>query len=849
MDYGVLRRTVVALAFVTTAVAAESPERRGLDALKAGDKAHDSAHFDLAVKEYQKALAIFQSAGLEDRVGQVRLHTSILYYNLGQLDRAERAANEALAVGEKYPEKLWTVTAQALMILGNISFDRGRNADALDFYQKAGDISDAHGSRSFRARVNYEIGFWYWSNGEYRKAIEYCERCLKQGEALKNDDLQADGLIALGNIYLELNQYRQSRDHFERALEITTKEDDPYNMAVVYDGLAFLYSSLQDYDKAMNIRLSSMRNAERVGSEKLLGEVYESVAHEYLTQNDLARAERYAEKAEFYSKKTQQEQNLVWVYQDLTLLRSRQGRHADAIAAGKSGLRLAKQRNDLEQIWGTYGLLGDAMKAAGDQQGALACYLSAIETIEAGRTAIRQVGQRSAYMTNKQSVYGNAAALLVQTGRTDDAFLVSEKYRSRAFLEMLQHPSLESRPQLQSDPLLQAFFFPRFTGVRDVQRDILGEHEAFVEYLAGQDRVLGILILKDRVIAKDLGPRIPIERRIERYLEFLSQDAPVFEGKTGGRTLYNELLEPLLPPDHAPLARLVVSPDSILHLLPFETLVAPDGRFLIQDTVVSYASSATILRKLDERRREAEPLRLVAVANPEEVQEDDLSADLPYSIKEVEAVGSFFGPLRVILTGRDATRENFFRQDLSQPTVFHFATHTIIDENDPLRSRIVMHAESESGDLMFNDLLGKKWISPMAVLSACGSGRGRIVRGEGLDGFSRSLFYSGVNSLVVTLWNVEDESAYVLMHEFYRALAEGLPIDQSLRLAKLARIDQHPARWAAFVCSGVSDETLFGHERTTQRLWWSLIIGLGLIAAAAAVLAVYRKPKRLDITL
>lgn len=332
---------------------------------------------------------------------------------------------------------------------------------------------------------------------------------------------------------------------------------------------------------------------------------------------------------------------------------------------------------------------------------------------------------------------------------------------------------------------------------------------------------------------------------VTRYLGFLSREEETFTGRDGARRLYGLLLEPLLSRLPAFPARILISPDSVLHLLPFETLVTPDDAFLLERCTISYTPSATIQRKLKERAAvSSQSVRLVAVADPAaQTRSDETGAALPYSVREIRDISRQFGDQRVLLTGSAATKKNFFALDLSRPSVFHFASHAVISESDALASHISFHDQGDDSDLTFNDIMGKKWTSPMAVLSACSSGRGRLLSGEGVDGFARGFFYSGVNALVYTLWNVEDHVSYLLMRDFYEELALGAEIGEALRAAKLKRIGEHPSHWAGFVASGLSDRPVFAGKSGAPRRFWGWAFTLTLSAAIAAwFLRRHRRP-------
>ncbi len=96
----------------------------------------------------------------------------------------------------------------------------------------------------------------------------------------------------------------------------------------------------------------------------------------------------------------------------------------------------------------------------------------------------------------------------------------------------------------------------------------------------------------------------------------------------------------------------------------------------------------------------------------------------------------------------------------------------------------------------------------LAVLSACNTGKGKLLGGEGVLSLSRGFFYAGVPSVIMTLWAVEDRSGADLMTSFYKYLAEGKTKDEALRLAKvdyLKSSDQmrsHPHFWAAYMSIG-----------------------------------------------
>ncbi len=120
----------------------------------------------------------------------------------------------------------------------------------------------------------------------------------------------------------------------------------------------------------------------------------------------------------------------------------------------------------------------------------------------------------------------------------------------------------------------------------------------------------------------------------------------------------------------------------------------------------------------------------------------------------------------------------------------------------------------EDGMLNVYELYNMDLRANLVVLSACNTGAGKIIGGEGIMSLSRAFFYAGVPNVLLTLWTVTDQQSYRLMLAFYRNLKRGRPAERSLQKAKLEFLDnaapqyQHPRYWAGFILAG-NPEPLF----------------------------------------
>ncbi len=185
---------------------------------------------------------------------------------------------------------------------------------------------------------------------------------------------------------------------------------------------------------------------------------------------------------------------------------------------------------------------------------------------------------------------------------------------------------------------------------------------------------------------------------------------------------------------------------------------------------------------------------------------------LPYTRTEVTSIGSLFPAAdSKVFLGLDANEQKVKSEPLERYRYVHFATHGVVDEENPARSGVILSLEGnerEDGVLQMSEIMRLKLNSDLVTLSACRTGMGKIVSGEGVLGLTRAFLYAGTRSVVASLWNVNDTATADLMKEFYQNLNRGLAKDEALRRAKLRLLHgkqqtwHHPYFWASFVLVG-----------------------------------------------
>jgi CHAT domain-containing protein len=231
-----------------------------------------------------------------------------------------------------------------------------------------------------------------------------------------------------------------------------------------------------------------------------------------------------------------------------------------------------------------------------------------------------------------------------------------------------------------------------------------------------------------------------------------------------------------------------VIPHGTLHSLPFHAFADGD-QYVIDKFEVTYAPSASVLRYCLDKPDVAGAIPLIlGVA-------DELA---PKVEEEVRALGTLFPGSKVLL-GSQATRENFTKAARSSGFV-HIATHATFRQDNPMFSSFKL----ADGYVTAMDLFSMECGTNLVALSGCKSGLSEVSGSDDLLGLQRGFLYSGARSLLMSLWNVNDESTVDLMTEFYQIWQGGARKGEALRHAMRAVRDiyPNPFHWAPFFIVG-----------------------------------------------
>ncbi|HKQ59882.1 MAG TPA: CHAT domain-containing protein, partial [Candidatus Polarisedimenticolaceae bacterium] len=320
--------------------------------------------------------------------------------------------------------------------------------------------------------------------------------------------------------------------------------------------------------------------------------------------------------------------------------------------------------------------------------------------------------------------------------------------------------------------------------------------ELLVDYLVGEDRGTLVAVTREGARAARIPGRRILGPALERWRAGIA--APVElspEVRLAGTELRRALFDPI-EEMLGPARRLYVVADRNLALLPFASLPAPGAdpdRYLGEQVEIAMLPLASAPLRLDGHRA---PLLL---GGQPAFAPGSGFAELPWSAYELSRLRELWGADETtLLGGTGFTAEAFRKLELRRFRTIHLATHAEASTLDPRRCGIVFSGGERIG---IDELGGLALPGSLVVLSACRTGEGELLPGEGVVGLGWALLRGGAGAVVVSLWTVDDASAAKLMLAFHGHLRDGAEPVAALAAAsrELARARRHPAYWAPFV--------------------------------------------------
>ena len=411
----------------------------------------------------------------------------------------------------------------------------------------------------------------------------------------------------------------------------------------------------------------------------------------------------------------------------------------------------------------------------------------------------------------------------------------------------------------QNSPVYSAIQNPPPFDVGEFQNQILDEKTMLLEFSFGKEESSLWVIEKNNFSSFTLPPREKLETSIQRLRELLdsremleNETVADYQGRINkaeklywqeAQILSSDLLGQIA--DRLGEKRLIIVPDGKLHYFPVLALPFPNSGtnepiLLTNEGIYEPSASTLLILAKNEKQASAAEKVLLVFADPVFSGDDSRLASgakseaagdsstinnfrfaeslnslprLLASKNESETITEIIGASKSdVFSGFAANREQLLNSDISKYKFIHFATHGLIDENRPELSGILLSRFNENGQKLnefvrLHDIYGMNLSANLVVLSACSTGIGKEMRGEGLQSLNNAFLQTGAKSVVSSLWKVDDYATLELMKDFYAAMAEeNLTPSEALRKAKIKmRQDprfESPFYWAAFTIQG-----------------------------------------------
>ncbi len=823
-----------------------------------------SEQFQEAYRKARQAQLLSQRRGHKAREAQATNLMALAAMSIGRVTEAIALFKQAsVAASEVAPEEVRKIQLTALDRAGRLSRTVGRYEDALWCLNQALQLCRQRNDRAGEALMLSHLSAVYSDTGDFAIAAQTLQEGLMLSRALGDQYLEKSLLLRAMIVEKGRGNLPAALQLGEQALALVLRRSDTASnkqplivtMELQYN-VGLIYAALDQHQKASEMYQLALQRALEVHVPQVqafvLGELawsqfksgQASTALETITQAITALRQGGGNK-HFESK---------FLYTRAEVQRTL-GRNAVALTSYRQAIATLEQARSLS-IPTEISRAGIVASRHNVFAGAIDFLLSQQLTAEALEVA--EAYHARAFLDVLAETGIDSSQELTSAQREEEEKLFAQ---IASVQKELWNPELkpEEEPQLnrklgEAESALETFRLkvrranPRYASVEsphlikpaNIAKDLLDADTALVEFVLSEKKSFAWVIHRDKVISVVLPPGKEIEALVTNYrnefsgkISSLTAMQAIAKQKAQGQKIYQKLFQPL--DAHLTTARkLVIVPDGALAYLPFETLVATTASpYLLERYAISYAPSASALAAIQASQPatatevKGEAKGFIAFgdplyANPISAQLDpnlnkvavrnfDLK-QLPYTRTEVNEIAALFpASERRVFLGLDAQEQTVKTEPLHQYRYVHFAAHSHVDEDHPARSGIIlsmMTDSKEDGMLQMSEVMRLKLNADLVTLSACRTGLGKLLNGEGMIGLTRAFFYAGADSVAVSLWNVNDIATASLMKSFYKSLQQGKAKDEALREAKLEllkgpqRAWRHPYYWAAFVLVG-----------------------------------------------
>ncbi|WP_299313334.1 CHAT domain-containing tetratricopeptide repeat protein [uncultured Aquimarina sp.] len=816
----------------------------------------------------KKALAIYTNnknkirvASVYNAIGFINMkkglyNTSMEYFKKSlELYRSKFGENH-LSISESYAN------------IGLVYKEKEMYDKALEYQRKSINIEkNLLGEEHNSLISNYHnLGIVYHKMKKYDLALENYNKGLSIIM-----DIYGDNHSVTAHSYNNLAKTYEELENYDTALEYYIKSQNIYrdsfgekhtNVANAYNYTANVYIKTKDYKKALMYFEKALRSNTKLKISKIEGDTFKP--DQFLDLSELlVSLEGKAKVFKYLYKKNNQIDNLkksITVYKECILvinlskeiLKSKNDRLAfskknknifsNAIEAHI--LYIDQNQDSLEEIW--YYLEKSKSNTLKDLLN-----ISNAKTFSG--LSIDIIDLEKDLRINK-AFYQSKINKEVSNKQIDSVKLLN--YENKLFDISRRQDSLTEALEKNYPKYHQLKYNNEVVSVVDVQEKI-DDKTTLLEFFTADSITYAFTISKNKIAVKELSTA-KLDEQIEQFRSSITKNYEAY--KEISHQLYQTLVTPIK--DQLIGNQLIIVPDGSLWHLNFDLLLTEEdpsnnpktGPYFLKEYAISHANSATLLfsdqqeKVISKKQQECLAFSFSSGDTISTTRNVSLktfrnsSMDLPGTREEIKAIanivdGNYF-------YGSEATEENF-KKHAGAYNILHLALHGDVDNERPENSKLYFTKSKdtiEDNYLYSHELFALDIPAELTVLSACNTGTGKIAKGEGIMSLGNAFQYAGTKSLLLTNWEVSDQTTPKIMEYFYTHLKEGKNKAEALQQAKLQFLATtneetiHPYYWGGFYLLGDTAPIKF---QDNSYVYW--VIGFGVLAIISLSLFWYRK--------
>jgi len=784
---------------------------------------------DVALETLTTAVSALQGSGNSLESAQALAYLGQVYVTTGKYSQATEQLLMALSLRQDKLPDTHELIAASYNDLG-FAYNQLDADKSLDYYEQAAAMYEKlHGKDHPKMAIaNTNLGRAYYSLKLYGDAINYFEAALTIWEKIHKQahPSQAFVLTNLGQTYAKLNDLKASKVYYEKALAIyiASQGKKHPDVAYTYNLIGNTFKAQDKYDSALmnyqNALIANVSdfNSQAIDSNPAFENYYNGNVLLYsMMYKAQALEARHLGKTLKLSDLTLGLSTLQVCDQLIDKLRQQTTNESDKITIGAianeiyaDGVRISYLLSDVSfrdrKIYREQSFyFAEKSKSAVLQE--------AISDANA-----KSFANIPPELIEEEKSLKSAMALVTQKLAQKPSEDEEKYLRETAFHLNQSYSEFIDQMEKKYPEYFNLKFNSATPSITQLQ-DLLDAQTSLISYFIDEkdSRLYTYLITQKNFTITNQNLPADYDKFLSGFrnsLYFQEEKAFILTS----RNLYKLLIPKGIP---SSTKSLVLLPSGRMSIIPFEALLTKNIKdpqtpfdqlpYLLKKYSVRYEFSAgLLLQKKDKPTSTITSAKLLA---PISFPEKDNLNNLPGTEKEVMEIQTLLKGKNIaceVLTQKKASETAIKDENLKDFSLVHFATHGIVDEDNPELSRIFLQSDSEAedGNLFSGEIYNLHLNADLVTLSACQTGLGKISKGEGVIGLSRALVYAGAKNIIVSFWSVADESTAELMMNFYEIILQNKNTDfsEGLREAKLDLLKSGkyaaPYYWAPFILIG-----------------------------------------------